>query len=231
MGDPNIVSLTWRFFGSRGMHRYEDSWITERFNACAPRYLPRPRLGWGFKSLVHRSVPYGKLGVHRPLDIDPDDVSALRWVNGSGRSMPPETVEGSAWFSRKNSIGYRMATLNHYVLRSAESFLVKRERGRINHVEQDQGLDYWAKRNYSTETNMSIHRQLPAAREVWQRLMADPLLAGLHAEAVAWHRDRIAALMANPDYRALYHAITDPDLEDGVFYARRSAREAMEDAE
>lgn len=231
MGDPNIVSLTWRMFGNRGQHRYEDDWITERFTACAPRYLPRPRLGWGFKSFVHRSVPYAKLGVHRPLDLDTSDLDALRWVNGSGRMMPEKTVKNTAWFSRKASIGYAMATLNHYVLRSAESFLVKRQRGRINHVDQDQGLAYWSERNYRSETDTSIHAQLPAARNAHAALIADPLLARLHGEAVDWHRTRIQTLLADPEYRDLYRAITDPALEDAVFVAGRNATDVMEGVE
>ena len=231
MGDPSIVSMTWRLFGNRGQHQYEDSWITERFTACAPLYLPRPRLGWGFKSFVHRSVPYEKLGVHRPLDIDTSDPEALRWVNGSGRRMPEKTVRNTSWFSRKASVGYSMATLNHYILRSAESFLVKRQRGRINHVDQDQGLSYWAERNYRSETDCSIHAQLPAARAVLGRLMADPLLARLHAEAVAWHRARIRRLLDDPDYRALYTAITDPMQEDAVFVAGRNAVDVEESVE
>lgn len=231
MGDPNIVSLTWRLFGNCGQHHYDERWITERFTACAPRYLPRPRLGWGFKSFAHRSVPYEKLGVHRPLDLDTSNLDALRWVNGSGRVMPEKTVKNTAWFSRKASVGYTLATLNHYILRSAESFLVKRQRGRINHVDQDQGLAYWSERNYRSETDTAIHAQLPAARAAQAGLMADPLLARLHAEAVAWHRTRIQALLADPEYRALYEAITDPALEDAVFVAGRNATDVMESVE
>ena len=231
MGDPNIVSMTWRLFGNQGLNAYEDRWITERFTACAPRYLPRPRLGWGFKSFVHRSVPYEKLGVHRPLDIDTSRPEAIRWVNGSGRVMPEKTVKNTAWFSRKASIGYNMVTLNHYILRSAESFLVKRQRGRINHVDQDQGLTYWAERNYRSETDTSIHAQIPRARDVLAELLGDALLARLHAEAVAWHRTRIDALLSDPEYRALYQAITDPALEDAVFIAGRNATDVMESVE
>jgi hypothetical protein len=226
MNDPNIVSMTWRFFGTSDQHSYEDSWITERFTKCAPRYLPRPRLGWGFKSFVHRSAPYEKLGVHRPLDIDTSDPDRIRWVNGSGRVMPEKTVNNTAWFSRKASIGYNLVTLNHYILRSAESFLVKRQRGRINHVDQDQGMTYWSERNYTTETDLSIQAQIPRAKEVLAKLMSDTPLAALHADAVAWHQARVAVLMQDDEYRALYKAITDPALPDAVFCAGTAAQAA-----
>jgi len=224
--DPNVISMTWRFFGNRGVHRYDDKWQTEALTACAPFYLPKPRLGWGFKSFYRPDGPFGRIGVHRPLELDPERAGEVRWVNGSGRAMPERAHASKEWFSRKNSIGYDLVTLNHYVLRSAESFLVKRDRGRINHVDQDQGLAYWMTRNYASETETAIHARLPAARGVHRRLMADPGLAALHAEAVAWHRARIAALMAAPEYRALYAAITDPTLPDAIW--RGQARVAAE---
>ncbi len=217
MNDPNVISMTWRFFGSRGIERFEDRWITEQFVRCAPCYLPRPRLGWGFKSLFHKSAPVGKLGVHRPLDLDPARMDELRWVNGSGRIMPEHSIQNATWFSRKNSIGYGMVTLNHYILRSAESFLVKRQRGRINHVDQDQGLAYWIRRNYATEVDTSIHHRLPAAKAALARLTEDKKLADLHKEAVTWHQARIRALRADPDYDALFEAITNPSLDDAIF--------------
>ncbi len=90
-------------------------------------------------------------------------------------------------------------TLNHYVLRSAESFLFKRQRGRINHVDQDQGVSYCGNRNYATETDRSIHAHLPRAKEGLARLLVDEELFRLHQASVTWHRERIAALMAEDD--------------------------------
>ena len=217
--DPSVISMSWRFFGNKGVEAYEDRWVTEQFFHCAPQYLPRPRLGWGFKSMIRTDAPVGKIGVHRPLNINWKQEDNLRWVNGSGREMPRKTMKGSAWFSRKASIGYDMVTLNHYILRSAESFLVKRERGRINHVDQDQGLEYWATRNYATERDESILVRLDPAKAVLDDLMADPKLAALHDAAVNWHQDRIAKLKADPDYLKLYEMITDPTQKDAIFVA------------
>jgi len=221
-GDPNVISMTWRFFGNKGVHGYDDRWQTELFTACAPLYIPKPRLGWGFKSFYRPDGPFGKIGVHRPLELDEERAGEVRWVNGAGRVMPDRVVRKAEWFSRKDTIGYDMVTLNHYVLRSAESFLVKRQRGRINHVDQDQGVSYWCHRNYATETDRSIQTHVPRAKEVLARLMADSELAELHQRAVDWHRSRIADLMAEPDYRALYDAITDTSIPDAIWRERVS---------
>jgi hypothetical protein len=218
--DPNVISMTWRFFGNRGLHKYDDVWQTDAFTACAPKYLPKPRLGWGFKSFHRPDARFGKLGVHRPLNLDKSHVKKVRWVNGAGRVMPDRVLKKNEWFSRKDTIGYELVTLNHYILRSAESFLVKRQRGRINHVDQDQGSAYWASRNYATETDASIHTHLPRAKSRLNELLADSELASLHKEAVAWHRLRIEMLLSQDEYRALYAAITDPMIPDAIWRAR-----------
>ena len=221
MHEPNVIALTWKFFGNGGITAYEDRWITEQFTACAPNFIPKPRLGWGFKAMTHRSAPFSKLGVHRPLILDEDRYDEVRWVNGSGRMAPEELIRGNGWRSTKRTLGYDMVTLNHYILRAAESYLVKRERGRINHVDQDQGAHYWLSRNYASERDERIHAHLPRARAEHGRLMADPELARLHEVAVAWHRGRIAHLSADPDYRALFETITDPDQKDAMFMAEK----------
>ena len=229
--DPNVISMTWRFFGNRGIHAYEDRWQTEQFTACAPLYIPKPRLGWGFKSFFRPDGPFAKIGVHRPLDLDEARADEVRWVNGAGRVMPERMLRKNEWFSRKDTIGYDMVTLNHYILRSAESFLVKRQRGRINHVDQDQGVAYWCNRNYATETDRSIHAHLPRAKEELARLLSDEALFSLHGDAVEWHRARIAALMAEDDYRALYDAITNPHLPDAIWRERAGGEETDDPVE
>ncbi|AZQ67755.1 glycosyltransferase family 2 protein [Silicimonas algicola] len=230
---PNVISMTWRFFGNRGVHAYEDRWQTEILTACAPLYIPKPRLGWGFKSFYRPDGPFTKVGVHRPLGLDPERADEVRWINGAGRAMPERVALKSEWFSRKDTIGYDMVTLNHYVLRSAESFLVKRQRGRINHVDQDQGVNYWVTRNYATETDTSIHARLPRARDVLVGLLADEDLFRLHRASVAWHRERIDELMRETEYRALYDAITDPSLPDAIMRApkEKGDQQTLEAAE
>ena len=54
----------------------------------------------------------------------------------------PRTMYRNAWRSTASTEEYDLVQFNHYTVRSAESFLVKRDRGRVNHVDRDQGLDY-----------------------------------------------------------------------------------------
>jgi hypothetical protein len=179
---PDVLSLTWRFFGNGGIARYEDRPVIEQFTRCAPLAMDNPGMAWGFKTLFRRAgARFRKLGVHRPLKLAPGGAGDVRWVNGSGRVMPARLVQ-RGWRSVVPIYGTRLACLNHYALRSAESYLVKRDRGRVNHTAEDQGLYYWQRRNYIAETDTRMTHVLPRVEEELERLKAEPDYARLFAD-------------------------------------------------
>ncbi|MCC6304634.1 MAG: glycosyltransferase family 2 protein [Rhodobacteraceae bacterium] len=211
-GEANMISLTWRLFGSGDVHRFEDRPVIEQFRRCAHELIRKPHHAWGFKTLFRNLRIYRKLGVHRPKGLKPELWDQIHWLNGSGRRMPVEMLR-NGWRSTLATYGYDWASLNHYAVRSAESFLVKRDRGRVNHVDRDQGLNYWFRMNHNSTEDRSILRLLPATRAELARLTADPAIAEAHGAAVAAHRARIAELRATPAYAAFYGELTSARLE------------------
>ena len=207
VGDANMISMTWRLFGNADIDAYEDRPIIEQFTRCAPLMANKPHQAWGFKTLFRNLGIFRKLGVHRPKGLHPQLVGEIRWVNGSGRPMPARAFRNS-WRSTTETVGYDLVTLNHYALRSAESFLVKRDRGRVNHVSRDQGLIYWFRMNHNAERDLSIQRMIPAMRAELARLMADPEIRAAHEFSVKKHREKIAELKARPDYAAFHAELT-----------------------
>lgn len=212
MGEANMISLTWRLFGNADVHRFEDRFVTEQFTLCAPELIRKPHQAWGFKTLFRTIDLYRKLGVHRPKGLRPDLWGEVRWLNGSGRPMP-ERMYRNGWRSSLETYGYDWVQLNHYAVRSAESFLVKRDRGRVNHVDRDQGLNYWFRMNHNAGEDLSIRRMLPAARAEFDRMMADPAIRAAHEASLAAHREKIAELRARPDYAAFYAELTGERME------------------
>lgn len=207
MGDANMISCTWRLFGNSDIDAFADSPLIEQFTRCAEEITRKPHQAWGFKTLFRNIGLFKKLGVHRPKGLNPQLWDQIRWVNGSGQPLPREMYR-NAWRSTSDTVGYDLVQLNHYAVRSAESFLVKRDRGRVNHVDRDQGLAYWFRMNNNATTDRSIQRMLPALRAELQRLMADPEIAEAHAFCVDRHRDRIAALKQMPRYREFHRDLT-----------------------
>ena len=137
-GDPDMISMTWRLFGSSGIVEYQDGPVPEQFTKAAPRLTRKPHHNWGFKTIFRRGVPFAGMGVHRPHE---PIGNMPKWTNGSGEQLPDRYLQGG-WRSGIDCWGYDLVTLNHYAIRSCESFLVKRDRGRANHVARPQGIEY-----------------------------------------------------------------------------------------
>lgn len=207
MGDANMISLTWRLIGNSGVDLYEDRFMTQQFTECAPEVIRKPHQAWGFKTLFRNIDIYKKLGVHRPKGLRPDLWDQVRWLNGAGRPMPRELFR-NGWRSTLETYGYDWVQLNHYAVRSAESFLVKRDRGRVNHVDRDQGLNYWFRMNHNADRDTSIQRMIPVVQAEYDRLLADPHIRAAHDHSVACHRAKIAELLQTENYRTFYAELT-----------------------
>lgn len=211
VGEANMISLTWRLFGNAEIPEFRDEFVTDQFTRCAPLICRKPHQAWGFKTLFRNLGFYKKFGVHRPKGFRSEYLDQVHWVNGSGERMPQYYIR-QGWRSSLSTYGYDLVTLNHYALRSAESFLVKRDRGRVNHVDRDQGMNYWFRMNHNTEEDTSIHRHAARHRAEYGRLLADPEIAAAHSAMVKAHRDKIAELRDRPDYAAFFNDITGAKL-------------------
>ncbi|MFN3262367.1 MAG: glycosyltransferase family 2 protein [Pikeienuella sp.] len=207
--EATAISMIWRLFGSGFVSAYEDAFVTERHLFAAHERANKPHQAWGFKTAFRNDGAFAKLDVHRPKAPDPDRATGVRWITGSGAALPDSYLK-AGWRATPRTAGYGLVTLNHYAVRSAESFLVKRDRGRVNHVDRDQGLAYWFRMNHNAVEERSILRHLPAAKAEFARLMADPEIAAMHRRAVSWHREKIAELKTRPDYAALFAEIESP---------------------
>ncbi|UWR23738.1 glycosyltransferase family 2 protein [Sulfitobacter sp. S190] len=200
--DATNVAMTWRLFGHNGVTDLSDAFVIDQFDRCAPKFCPKPHTVWGFKTMFRNIGAYEKISCHRPNKLDEGFKDRVKWVNGSGQDMTREVAE-NGWRSSKKSIGYDLLQLNHYALRSAESFLIKRQRGRALHVDRSIGINYWIRMDWSDFRDITIKRNIPRLRAEYDRLMTDEALADLHARGVAWHRAKADELHQNPEFADL----------------------------
>ncbi|WP_270732559.1 glycosyltransferase family 2 protein [Shimia sp. Alg240-R146] len=205
--DANLISCTWRLFGNSDVHEYADEPLVAQFTRCALEQTRKPHQAWGFKTLYRNIGLFKKLGVHRPKGLNPQLWSHINWVNGSGEPLPRDMYR-NAWRSTSSTIGYDLVQLNHYAVRSAESFLVKRDRGRVNHVDRDQGMAYWFRMNNNVDEDTSIQRMIPAMQGEMDHLLSDPEIAEAHAFSVDRHRAKIDALKQTSNYAQFYEDLT-----------------------
>lgn len=204
--DATMISLTWRLFGNANIAKYEDLPLIEQFNKAAAQMTRKPHQAWGFKTLFRNLGHYKKIGVHRPKGLRPEFIDAIHWVNGSGKKLP-NTMLRTGWRSNAATVGYDLVSMNHYAVRSAESFLVKRDRGRAYHVERDLGLNYWFRMNHNATTDTSISTKFERFHAERNRLLADPDIAAMHARVVSAHQARISELMKLDHMKRLYDEV------------------------
>lgn len=226
MGDATNLAMTWRLFGNAGLDGIADASVIDRFTGCSPTYCPKPHTMWGFKSMTRNAGVYEKLSCHRPNHLTSDGAKVVKWLNGSLKDATKELAQ-KGWRNSIQSIGFDAVQLNHYALRSRESFLIKRQRGRALHVDRSIGLNYWVRHDWSRNTDRTILRQVPRMQAAKAALLADPVLARLQDEALAWHHAKAAELKEVEAFRALWDQTREAELTD----AERMAYAVAEDME
>jgi hypothetical protein len=214
MGEATNLAMTWRLFGNGGVEEIGDASVIDRFTGCAPAYVPKPHTMWGFKSITRNVGAYDKLSCHRPNHLAASHKKTVRWLNGNLKDHTKELAE-KGWRSSIQSIGYDAVQLNHYALRSRESFLIKRQRGRALHVDRSIGLNYWVRHDWHLNTDRTILRQLPRLQAMKAALLEDPVLARLQAQALDWHHAKAAELRGTEAFAELWDQTKRAELSDG----------------
>ena len=201
--DTTNVAMTWRLFGHNGITHLNDDFVISQFDHAAPKFCPKPHTVWGFKTMFKNLGAYEKISCHRPNKLDETFRDQVKWINGSGKDMTREAAD-KGWRSSTKSIGYDLIQLNHYALRSAESYLVKRQRGRALHVDRSIGINYWIRMDWSDNKDVSIKRNIPRLEAEFDRLMKDPDLKKWHEFGRDWHRKKADELHGMDEFEDLY---------------------------
>lgn len=206
-GDPQAISVTFQFFANGGTERFEDRPVIAQFTRTHNPDIWCGETAIEVKTLVRRDFPLQYYGAHRPFLRKGLPAEARpRWTDGSGRPVQHRflVAANSRRIRKFPARGARdLATLNHYALRSLESYLVKNDRGDVNREHRAFDDAYWRERNDGGWEETSILRHQPALEREMAALKALPGVSALHDEAVARHRARAAELLGRPEYRDL----------------------------
>lgn len=153
---------------------------------------PRNPIRRGVKTLF-RPRPGVTIGVHRPV-MDAAVAASLTWLDGSGAPVGDEFAQ-SARHGLRLKDGHRLATVNHYALRSPGAFAVKRARGDAWHPEQQRFTgDYWRKRQGGPEQDGDIGRWVAPVGAALAEWRADRWFAIAEKAAISGYQARMAAL-------------------------------------
>lgn len=206
-GDPQAISVTFQFFANDGVEAFEDRPVITQFHRSHNPDIWCGETAIEVKTLIRKDFPLKFYGAHRPFFREGLPTGKQpRWTDGGGREVPHKfKVAANKRRIRKfPTAGARLhATLNHYALRSLDSYLVKNDRGDVNRENRAFDDTYWRERNDPAYEDRSIQRMLPALEAEIARLRADPEIDALHQEMVALHRDKRDSLLERPEYQQM----------------------------
>ena len=191
----DAIPVTWRLFASGGRTEFPIPSVLSAFTDAEPEAAAGGEAKRFVKTLFRPDPRIAKLGLHAP---DYEEGATPAWGSAFVAAHPdgePRRPDGI--------YGYETAQVNHYAVRSVDAFLLKRDRGRANHVGGDLGLDYWRRWNRGGETDTSIQRHARAVRRGLKELRADAEVAFLERAGLSLAADRLRELLDDPEWGAL----------------------------
>lgn len=186
----DVLSVSEILHGANGNEHYRPGWLTEMFPRHRTLEPGSRKAKVGVKSIVRLSDRVAQVRNHRP-DLRAD-LSDPVWLDGSGQRMP-ELLEQADQNGADCRGRYALASLEHFALRSLESFLVKMDRGGVVRGMMASPR-YWRMRNTNSDAEVDLSAGVARARAYYQRFEADAELMRRHEACVAAHMERIAAL-------------------------------------
>jgi hypothetical protein len=119
------VAFHWQCFGNGGHATYEDGLVHRQFTKVGPRV--RQQNAW-IKTMIHKPLRFARYSDHSPWEYEgtwgplPDNI-----VDAEGRPMERFLTEAHPIrHTSPGEITHKFAQMNHYVIRSDESFNLKR---------------------------------------------------------------------------------------------------------
>ncbi|WP_171123314.1 MULTISPECIES: glycosyltransferase family 2 protein [unclassified Ruegeria] len=186
----DAIPVTWKIFGCGDVIEYADQLVTNTF-FDSERSIGDGGMENRFaKTLFRPTNDIERFGTHGPIVVEGAD---FVWMSPDGRILG----EDDNLTRPVSSFSYEVAQINHYAVGSVDAFLVKRDRGRVNHYRQTMDMDYWAKMNRSGAKDSSILRHRDRMLAEMDALLADPEIKALHDKGVEWRRKKIEELKGN----------------------------------
>jgi hypothetical protein len=107
------------------------------------------------------------------------------------------------WRSITRTVGYDWVQLNHYAVKSVESYALRKLRGNVNNKADKYNSDYWSLQDRNEVPDDTMLRYSARRNQIIATLLSDPEVARLHFAALARAEDRLAELRQTEAYREL----------------------------
>lgn len=195
-GEFDVISVSEVNHGSNNHEHFQPGWLTDLFHRHQTTTPGKSRARRGVKSITRLSPRVEKLRNHRPDLVN--TMGKVRWLDGSGRETNHFLKDRSE--NGHDARGtFDLVRLEHFPLRSLDSYLAKMYRGDVVVMGKSVSRTYWRLRNKQSENTTNYDAQLARAK-AWhaEHFEKDPQLMGLHDACCQAHGAKIAELIQDP---------------------------------
>jgi hypothetical protein len=185
------MSLNWRVFGTSGLQAYEDTPVHRQFVYALRQ---KAMLSRTVKSIFNQVKRFERLTEHSPCGYDFGKAGkawgdpGMAWVNCEGQPLTAWQPGGRhLHLMERNRVSYEVAQINHYMLRSVESYSLKM--GSTSPVALSNRYDsgYFRRADGGDQLDSSAFRYAAEFDAMHAQAMALPGVAQLHAQCCADH--------------------------------------------
>lgn len=184
------VAIAWRPFGNNGHKTWPGGLVTENFT--------RARAEPAWNSCLHKALfkarKFNAVSIHMPKHPSHPKV---RNHNTRGHAITTDSLFKPAHERHRkmdrNELTWDNAQINHYAVRSDDTFLMKNDRGAANTLELGKYfMDsiFYTRSNRNDVEDTSILRMLPKLRDELEELREDLILHHLEQAALHWFYER-----------------------------------------
>lgn len=191
------MAINWRVFGSDEITEFSDQPVHQQFFGAL---AARRSSSCFFKTLLRKPAEWAKMGEHAPLAPGPSlaqgrsPARGEMLVNASGQPVTFWDGSGEQLLTLPTElVSYEWAQINHYMLRSAETFSLKAGTKSPAAQKDRYTESYRMNANSANELDIAALKYAEAFEAERERLMALPDVARLHALCCADHLRAIAA--------------------------------------
>lgn len=201
--NANTIPVTWRLFSNNGHSSLFPGKCIRAFTDAEPQSPVSGAKGRFVKTLFRPNSHIKRMGLHAPVYKDGRE-DKIKWGSFCYEQDPQSDPRRPT-----QNFGYDIAQVNHYAVRSIDAFLMKRDRGRANHVNETLGLEYWAKWCRGGEEDLSIQRLNDKMEEEYQNLISDPVVAHLQEGGRSFQGQKLEVLLKREDFSDLKEKLTE----------------------
>ncbi len=191
------VAFHWKVFGTGGETRWRDGLQHRIFTRCAETHH---KANTSFKSLIHAPLDFRRYGAHSPQGFDGQwGIGDNHWIDSEGRRLGRYDPNGAAQrATHPERVTHRAAQMNHYMIRSPESFALKRGIPSPAAMRDRYTDEFYDNYNRNEDIDASALRYAPRFDPLHAEAMALPGAARLHHLCCADYAARLAEAAGLP---------------------------------